>query len=351
MVAVGLIPDAAPPGVAAGDATLTPKSRVEIMTKEQARHASSDRPAIMGHVKARSTDATPEELDALSLSTGDRTRQYVAMNRRTAPETLRRLACDRLSSVRAEAYKNPSTPKDVKDAMEQARETSDYLHEAFASHSKNIEVLRRVSNYGMHKSSWRAGWILARNPACTPDILLCLMRSQDPKVRREIARLEICPAPVLAELSRDKDQDVREVCARRMHTPKKCLAALASDEWWEVRANAAGNRNTPPEALALMTVDSCYVLEAVAGNTSATPETLRFLLDYDDGDIEIALAGNPSSPEDVLDILSECENARARECVAINPSTPTAIVNVLAEDWNISVRSAAVAALVARGDA
>jgi hypothetical protein len=137
------------------------------------------------------------EIQAL-LEGGVWARQLAVRHPNTDGDTLARLLCDREPKIREWAVVHPSLPDEIKRDLVRAGSGSDFQGIMPPDPDLPPDRLRQISDLG----SW-GEWVVANNPYAPVDLLEDLARSEDPQVRRFVARNPGTPATVLALLTKD----------------------------------------------------------------------------------------------------------------------------------------------------
>lgn len=231
----------------------------------------------------------PDTLADLSTDESDHVRQSVALNSSTAPTTLAAMAQrERLGSypmqgigrnqntppdvlrtlARSDGHtmagvaKNPSTPTGVLAEMSHDTSTGNQVQAMVASNpSTDPETLGRLVKQGddwVHQHA-------ATNPKLTVDQAAGLASSNNPRVRRRLARSTPLSS-VQASLANDKEASVRADVASNPATSVDLLVRLSDDSWHATRAAVARNPSTPPEILERFRYDERNVAMAAEAN-------------------------------------------------------------------------------------
>lgn len=247
-----------------------------------------------------------------------RYRVIAARDPRTPPKVLAEMAAERnlSSAVYASIAANPSTPRDVAEAIVSC---------------ENLNVLRQACNGPLDSSL---------------------------SIRLAIAAAPM-PPKVLDDLAGDRSVDLRTTVAYNPTAPAGTLSKLAADECMAVRRAVAGNPGTPADAIdeilaakpdhrvsrPQMWIDREYLEIAAAGNPSTNRKTLEQIERRAFADtsrkvillnrLKRRLAGNPSTSDETLRKLAEesaltfmKDGKRAADAASIlsnlanNPSTP-----------------------------
>ena len=110
---------------------------------------------------------------------------------------------------------------------------------------------------------------LLENKNASPEMINELVKDEDWRVRKEVAKNPNTPAEVLRKLAEDEDWLVRKEVAEHPSTPIEVLRKLAEDEVENVRYAVAENPRTPVDILRKLAEDEDWLVR------SATERELR----------------------------------------------------------------------------
>lgn len=205
--------------------------------------------------------------------------------------------------------------------------------------------------------------VVAKNPSCTPEVLLVLAKSSEWRVRDAATKhpkatdatvagmIETSERLALTEIDEDDDdlrdseewaligadkrsskqtlvtlareggERVRAAVVANRSTPLEIAREFVEDEHEDVRAGLAKRRDLPAELVdKLARDDDATVRAVIARRKDLSAETSAALAADDDTEVLFALAKNEHAPAEVLTKLGKSSSERVSEGAKANPS-------------------------------
>ncbi len=263
---------------------------------------------------ARSAAVAPEDLETLSKGSDVETLCAIAENP----------LCPK--SLRAAIFETLSTCGDSIGLLLVARssDAAEHLFPCLLTSSDHRVIVAISENIGAPES--------ARSAA-----LEQLSSSDDPQVKRSVARNRLTPPAVLDRLAKEPDVGLLGFISQNPGTPASTLEYLAKSDDWGVRSGVASNPCTPPSVLIVLAKEMDvaggeYIRYSLAGNPGTPQAVFNFLVKDKDGLTRAAIAENISTPEAIFQILAKDKQNSVREKVARNPGAPASVLEILSAD-------------------
>ena len=263
---------------------------------------------------ARSAAAAPEDLETLSKDNDVETLCAIVENP-VCPSTLRAAVLDTLS-----------TCGDSIGLLLVARspDADEHLFPCLLTSSDQRVIVAISESIGAPES--------ARSAA-----LEQLASSDDPQVKRSVARNKLTPPAVLDRLAKEPDAGLLGFISQNPVTPASTLEYLAKSDDWGVRSGVASNPCTPPSVLIVLAKDRDveggeYIRKSVAGNPGTPQAAFNFLVKDTDWQTRAAIAENISTPEAIFKILAKDKQYSVREKVARNLGATAGVLEILSAD-------------------
>lgn len=261
--------------------------------------------------------------------------ERLAVNPRTPPKALMRLATYREDRIDIGLAGNPQTPEKILCAFAgDPKSAAEVVRRVALNPSTPFPVLTamvdRACQATQNQKKLPASFAAAANRSLPHDYCEQLATNQHAVVRRCLAQNPSLPEKLTVALASDPDTEVRVRIVENDRTPPEILARLAGDRQKGVRAKVARNDRTPPETLSALARDVEEDVRSVVARNDRTPlETLSALSKDTVWEVRASAAANTNTPVSVLARLAEYDgNGNVVQNASRNPSTPSGSVKI-----------------------
>lgn len=269
--------------------------------------------------------ATPSDVVAVHLDHPATWVRWAVAERQDLPaEVYRRLALDRIPSVRGAVAANPAIGESLIRLM--AGDDNDEVRRRLA-HNPNVplDVLAAIAPVTSIGAT-----LLPRIAAATPDEITQLARSPVAAVRMLLAERPDLPAAIVNLLAEDPDAKVLKSLAPNPTLTEQQLRTMVAGHGARVIARVARNATCSPGLLYDLAAHVPAVQKAyrvIASHPNANAATLMLCLL--DQQARPVAARHPALPAATIAELLDDPDGRVAEAAAANPSLPRAAMQIL----------------------
>ena len=210
----------------------------------------------------------------------------------------------------------------------------------------------RTSPDTLHRLAQSCGTLvkvgIINNPNVSMDTLALLADDDASLVRETLAMRTKTTLQILDKLAEDPVYTVRRKVAANPMTPLRILTKLAKDKEYVVRVAVARNPKASPSLLRRMAKHDATLAFKVLSNPSCPHEVAEDLLGCNSY-IRSELAMHPDVPSDILSILAHDPNRDVVIGAIMNPNTPVEDIKEYINNDDYILRENAKVALAKRG--